>query len=111
MKPQTQEFLNKVEIFMNDNIRNQWIVIDGFKMYVRKSKRYYNDEFLDCFDIANMEAQQRSTGLFTEILTLLLETYPRTNFFVESILNPHLPAFLKKYGFIEYRVDDMILIR
>lgn len=111
MKPQTQEFLNKVEVFMNDNIRNQWIIIDEFKMYIRKSKRYYEGESINCFDIASIEAQQRGTGLFTEILTQLLEIYSETNFFVESILNPRLPAFLKKYGFIEYRIDDMLLIR
>lgn len=111
MKSETQEFLNQIEVFMTANIRNQWIVVDGFKMYVRKSKRYYCNQFITCFDIASIEAKQYGTGLFTEILTQLLATYPETNFFIESILNPRLPAFLKRFGFIAYRNADMILIR
>lgn len=111
MKPQTSEFLNKVDAFMNGSFKNQWIEINGFRMYVRKSKKYHKGELFDCFDIASIEAQHPGTGLFTEILTQLLVIYPETNFFAESILNPRLPAFLKKYGFVEYGMDNMILIR
>jgi hypothetical protein len=96
---------------MKGKLRNEWIVVDGFKMYVRKSKRFYDNKFVDCLDIASMEAEVQGTGIFTKILTKILSDYPKTNIFVESILNPRLKPFLEKFGFIEYRTDDMILIR
>ncbi len=105
------QFFDRLNLFVKGKLRNEWIIVDGFKMYVRKSKRLYNNGFVDCLDIASMEAEIRGTGIFTKILTKLLSDYPTTNIFVESILNPRLVPFLNKFGFIEYRTDDMILIR
>ena len=105
------EFFERLNLFMRGNLRNEWTFVDGFKMYVRKSKRFFNDKFVDCFDIASMEAEVQGTGIFTKILTKLLADYPETNIFVESILNPRLTSFLRNFGFVEYRTDDMILIR
>lgn len=107
----TIQFFDRLNLFMKGKLRNEWIIVDGFKMYVRKSKRYYNNQFIDCLDIATMQADKPGTGIFTKLLTKLLGDYPKTNIFVESILNPKLIPFLKGFGFTEYRTDDMILIR
>lgn len=105
------QFFDKLNYFIKSGIKNEWIIIDGFKMYVRKSKRYYKDNFIDCFDIASMESEIKGEGLFTKILVKILNRYPDMNIFVESILNSRLIPFLKRFGFIEYGNDCMILIR
>jgi hypothetical protein len=105
------QLFDRLNLFIKGRLRNEWIVVDGFKMYVRKSKRFYNNGFIDCLDLATVQADVMGTGLFTKILTKLLHDYPNINIFVESIVNTRLIPFFKKFGFIEYRTDDMILIR
>ena len=104
-------FLNMFQDFVLSDLRNVWIEVNGFKMYTRKSIRYFENQYINCLDIANIEARITGTGLFTTILTELLERYVTKHFFVESILNPRLPEFFKKYGFVQYRDNDMILVR
>ena len=87
-----QEFLKQYHEFVTSDIRNTWICVTNFKMYVRKSMRCYNNNAINCLDIASMEADICGTKMFTKILTMLLLTYPDKHFFVESILNPRLPV-------------------
>lgn len=111
MNPNEIEFMNKFDAFVNDTLRNVWIEVNGFKMYTRKSIRFFETQQIPCFDIASIEAEVAGTGMFTRILEALLEKYPTKHFFVESILNPRLLEFLERYGFVEYREGDMILVR
>lgn len=104
-------FLTKFEDFIQSKLRIVWIEVDGFKMYTRKSKRYFEYQHIDCLDIATIDAAVTGTGTFTRILEALLEKYPTNHFFVESILNPRLPKFLEKYGFVDFGDNNMILVR
>jgi len=110
------QFFDKLRLFLFKSIRNEWIYVDGFKMYVRKSKRLYQNNIINCFDIASMEADIPGSKIFTSILTEFLKRYPNTNIFIESILNPRLFLFLEKYGFKKYPIGEeyqhsMILIQ
>jgi len=69
------EFMDLLEQFINSNVKNQWLYVDGFKMYVRKSKRLYDGKFIDCIDLAAIESDVQGTGLFTLILNDILKKY------------------------------------
>lgn len=101
-------FLNKLEDFINSTIRNEWIFSPGIRMYVRKSKRYYNGKFIDCLDLASVETEEYGTGLFTYVFEQILEKYKDKNIFLESILNDRLYNFFLKYGFESFGELNLI---
>lgn len=107
------EFFDELNFFMKSDLRNKWLYTDGFKMYVRKSKRYINGDTIQFLDIASIEAKEMGTGIFTKILNQILIKYPQLNLFVEFILNDRLYNFLKKYNFKTSPSDkySMYLIR
>lgn len=95
------EFMADFDSFINQNqSQRKWLLINGFKMYVRKSKRYYNGNIIDCVDLATIESTTTGTGLFTLILEEILRKYPNKNLYVESILTNKFYNFFKKYGFV-----------
>lgn len=104
-------FLNKLNDFINSSKRNEWIFSSGIRMYVRKSKRYYKKEFIDCLDLASAETDEYGTGLFTYILEQILKKYPNKNIFAESILNDRLYTFLLKYGFEPFGESNLIKLK
>lgn len=105
------EFMELFELFLKLNERNRWIYVDGFKMYVRKSKRFYNKQFIDFIDLATIESDKQGTGLFTLILTRILDKYKDKNFYVENVMTDRFLNFFKKFGFIDYPLYDRCLIK
>ena len=110
------DLMMKINLFLFKNIRNEWIYFDYGKIYVRKSKRNCNGEFIDCFDFSSIELDEeyRGKGFFKLFLNKFINTYPNKNIFVESILNPELYVFLKKFGFKENGSDEsnnLILVK
>ena len=108
------DILNQIEEFMNLPIKNKWIGNDEIKIYIRKSKRYINEKMIDCFDIATIEVEKQGKGLFTKILDQIIQKYPTTNIFIESIMEPRFRGFFKRKGFkyiSEMYPENMILLQ
>jgi len=106
------DFMDLLDKFMISSAKNQWIYVYGFKMYVRKSRRYYNGQWLECLDLATIESVTQGTGLFTAILEEILSKYKNLNMFVESILTKRFYNFFLKYDFIPIgSPDDTNLIK
>jgi hypothetical protein len=105
------EFMNLFELFLKLNERNKWIYADGFKMYVRKSKRFYNGKAIDFIDLATIESDIQGTGLFTLILKEILKKYKDKNFYVENVMTDRFLNFFRKFGFIDYPMYDRCLIK
>jgi len=111
----SNNFMKLFDLFIKSEeklgYRNKWIYIDGFKMYVRKSKRFYNKEFIDFIDLATIESDNQGTGLFTLILKEILDKYKDRNFYVENVMTDRFLNFFKKFGFIDYPLYDRCLIK
>ena len=109
MEQTVNDFLVELDLFMKSNLRNQWILLDELKIYVRQSKRYHNKTTIDCLDLATIEIHKRGTGLFTMLLKAVLERYD--NVFIESILEKRFYNFLLKpeFGFEKYMVEGCLI--
>lgn len=115
------DFMTKLDLFMNlkreseFDRRNEWIIVKGLKIYIRRSHRgyqvHYRKESVKCLDLASIEVDVTGTGLFTKLLKIILEKYD--NIFVESILDKRFYNFLLKFGFekIEHESDNLIRVK
>lgn len=111
-----KEIFEQVDLFNSTWWRSRHIQDDVIHIYVRKSKRFLDNQFIDCFDIANISVieSMQGKGYFTQFLEEFVKRYPDTHIFVESILNPAVSHVCEKLGFKERRKDhqfDMYLIR
>lgn len=95
------DIFNQIDAFLKSNIKNTWIENDSMKVYIRKSKRYVNNEILDFFDIASVEVNEeyQGNGFFTDFMKNFLTKYIDKNVYVESIINPAIEHILKKFEF------------
>ena len=93
------DFLIKFDEFVNDEERNRWLEVGESHIYVRKSQRFLEGQTYKCFDIANVEIENKNEGIFSGFLQKVLDKYNRNNFYVESILNPAMNHILEKSGF------------
>jgi hypothetical protein len=89
------DVLNQISDFINGPQRNMWIGDNSIKIYIRKSKRMANGQFLEFFDFASIEVYKTGQGLFTEILNKFEKRYPDTNIFIESVLTPRFANYIK----------------
>ena len=92
--------------FTKSKLRNQWIKEPHMQVYVRKSRRFVNDELIPCFDVASIQVKEshQGKGLFTNFLKMV-EEYSAENsliVFVESVLNVRLRKFLERNGYIHH---------
>jgi len=77
-------------------IRNRHIREPGLWLYVRRSNVYRSAKYGVLFDLANMTADVPGKGA----LTAFLDAWePKVGFFVESILNERLVAYLLRRGY------------
>jgi len=96
------DILNKIDYFLNSNVKNLWIGNEEIKIYVRKSKRYFKGQVFNFFDFASIEVENTGQGLFTQILKKFEEKYPDKNIFIESVLTERFADYIKnKLGFEE----------
>lgn len=98
MEKSIPEFFEKLREFLKSDARNLWINTNDFKIYVRKSKRPYNNKLIECLDLATIEVFEPGKGLFTELLDYLLKRQVH-NIFVESILDKRFYNFILSKGF------------
>ena len=97
-----------VNLFIKSKNRNQWLDDGVIKLYIRKSKRFINGEFIDFIDIANISVDEnhQNVGIFREFMSLLISKYPHVNIYVESILNSYVTKVLTKLDFIKLGNDE-----
>jgi hypothetical protein len=98
-------------MFFDSNNKNVWLISDDYQIYIRKSKRLFNDCFYDCIDLANINIKNKGEKIFSQILENLLQNHENINIFVESIINERFLKFFLKKGFILMDNDSVILIR
>ena len=104
------DLLKEFDSFADDEIRNQWLEVGKARVYVRKSIKFLEGQTYKCYDIANVEIEIPNEGIFTGFLQQILDKYNRSNFYVESILNPAMTHILKKFGFKNKDEENMYKI-
>jgi GNAT superfamily N-acetyltransferase len=107
----------QLELFMSYSNRNAWIY-DNEKnpvvsIYVRKAYHRAEGNMYNFLDLASIsiDEDRQGEGIFTNFLSKLIEKYPSTNIYVESILNPAVRHICKKFGFKDVDKDNMFLIQ
>lgn len=94
---------DEVDNFMSSPTPNQWISDEFLSVYVRKSRRLFNNQLTECIDVANIsnEPEHRNQGHFRAFMlkveSLGLPVY------VEGIHNPELVRMLEKNGYMIIR--------
>lgn len=81
--------------------KNIWISSDNISIYVRKSKRNVNGEFLDFLDLATINIEPMGEKIFTNLLNRIEEEFSDRNIFVESILSDQFHNFFIKRGYVK----------
>jgi len=105
------DFMVMLDLFLKSKENRKWLVLDGIKIYVRKSKRFLNNKMYECLDLASIDIENTGKGLFTELFETILDKYKNKNIFVESILEKRFYNFIKKYGFEPYGSSPDSLIK
>lgn len=79
-----------------------WVRDETAKIYIRLSKRYLNDEMLNCFDIANIEVFNKGKGIFSkQLLPAIIAMNPCDVIYVECVHNKRFAKYLAKNGWNE----------
>lgn len=102
------------EFLANTTLRNRYVRETGFEsLYVRKSRRVFRGSVLPFLDIAavSVRPRKRGQGLFTALLARIQAEHPEMNIYVESVLNPRLPAKLLSLGFEPSDADPSSFVR
>lgn len=111
-----KKFLKEYHKFYRSHERNSHVEVFPIKLYTRKSHRVYNGNVYRCLDIAtiNVDDEYRNMGIFTDLLTALVDQYSTENFYIESVLNPIVESVAVRQGFVIQRYDagcNLFLIR
>lgn len=95
-----------VAAFINSGKRNQWLNYRNMRVYVRNAlHRGPNGEYLQSFDIANVEVveNKRGRGIFRRWLDnaeAVCQLHQKP-LYVEEVLSPILKGALRRRGYIE----------
>lgn len=89
------DIMIQISVFLNSKENIRWIGNDAIRIYVRKSKRIFHNNFYDFFDFASIEATETGTGLFTQIIKKFEERYPNKNIYIESVLSPRFAKYIE----------------
>lgn len=86
-----------------DGPSNQWIRERCMNVYVRRSKRYIDEQVIECLDFATVEVDERhrGKGYLTKFLLRFEQEAIRLKraVYIESILEPRLVPFFIKMGY------------
>ena len=86
---------------MKSGARNQWLVSDTIKVYLRKGHHPIGDKIAKTLDIANIELEERGQGTGTALINWLHEQNPFEATYIESILNNRLYDHLKRLDWLD----------
>lgn len=97
---------NQLQEFLHSTLRNKWIKIGAYDLYVRKSRRLINNHFQQTFDLAtiNRPDNKLGTGGFKKLLPEIIKVVRENGYeilYVENILNNRLHGYLLSIGFME----------
>jgi len=92
--------------FLASGLRNSWLHDDDMSIYVRRGAHRIGDTVKKCFDVANInvDEKKRGRGLFTAWLAqteIDAKAADMEAVFVESILNARLHLRLLNCGYKE----------
>lgn len=100
--------MKQVLKFLDSPVSNAWVRVGRIKLYVRKSRRFTDEEMKYCFDIANVSVVegQRGKGAFTAFLVDLIVSLRNRNdgfayIYVENVINPDFARYLARSGFTQ----------
>lgn len=96
--------------FLNAPVKNVWIYVGGFKLYIRKSTRLFNKRYGSYIDIANIEVPEeyRDYGSFSGLVSFLKKEVLSRNYdgvYVECVHEPRLLTWLVFNSFRSDRSD------
>lgn len=95
--------MNFRQFISNDKLRNTWVYERDIAIYVRRSTRYINNDFVPCLDIGSVGVtdKKQGRGIFTKFLSRFENGARKMKraVFIESILNPQFYDFLKRKGY------------
>ncbi len=95
-----------IENWIKHGKRSYWFKIGPMSVYMRHSKRFNDEKWYSCIDVANvgMHPDYRGNGLFTDFMTGL-ETEP-LNLYIEMVHNERLAAwFQRRKGYVRIGHD------
>lgn len=102
----------RIEQFFESNVRNVWIMEVPASYYLRKSQRIFNDRFIPCLDIANVQVnpEYRHRGYFTAIL-LAAETVSCQRgyrVYIENLFPQpfDMEGFLLRRGYVKFTFTE-----
>jgi len=75
------------------------IFSDNIKIYVRKSKRFIENELRNFLDLASIQVYNTGEKIFTNLLIQIEKEFPNINLFIESILTERFLEFFLKNNF------------
>lgn len=91
--------IEKINLFLSQKSRNQWIDGENFSIYVRKGYHIGpNRKIVQTLDIASISSHQPSKGLFTQFIEELERLAP-VPIYIESVLEPRFGAFFLRRGY------------
>lgn len=94
--------------FNASHLRNGYIKIGIFDIYVRKAPRVINERWVVCLDMGNVQNwvyAKRGQGFFWDMLKALSKTQRQLYgaIYIENVANDRLAASLPKHGFSIHR--------
>lgn len=97
---------SQLQEFLQSALRNKWIKLGAYELYVRKSRRLINGHSQQTFDLAtiNRPDNKLGTGGFKKLLPEIIKAVRESGceiFYIENILNARLYAYLLSIGFME----------
>lgn len=99
------ELLSQIEQFIGIPSRdNKWFHDPNIDIYLRKTKRIVDGQFLQTLDIANISVHDTGIGFFTELLGQIEEfckDSPIENIFIENVMTDRFCHFFVKRGYTE----------
>ena len=91
--------------------KNSWFYTDAISVYIRKSPRYFNSEYMPCITIASVMINDIGTGQYRDFLNLI-ELISPVSIFIENVLQPEQNSIYLNRGYIEipseYQVSNFI---
>jgi len=90
--------------FMSSCENRKWLNVGFGKIYVRKSKRIFENEMHSAFDVATIEVKEgrRGKGLFTNWLNTVEKFCDELNLpvYIENVHEERFRKFFEKQGYL-----------
>jgi len=84
----------------------RWLTSPTFRVYVRHAWHVIHGVTRECFDIANVEAEPRGQGQFTEFLKEATKTNPWDGVYIENVLDQRFSQYFRSRGWLEVGAPD-----